>query len=466
MGSRTSPQAKTAGLEGRAVDYFTYAFFAAIPFLQGTVLGHVYLPEIPLAVLAVLVLLGHQGRSTDGVRLLDVAVLAYAGFSLISVILGSDSLYESARYYRGNVLAPVIGYAVLSRAALRAETLRNAFLWMMPGLLVAAVLFVRYYLAHHQRPVGIEGIVTSSITISLLFCIGATAALYFFRDIKGKARAGALLAAGTAFSIGLIFSGGRMSLASLVTLGLLAPLVAHSRRLWRFQSFGILALLAVLLAAVVVGPSGHRTIQPAADRVARNTVERLYDVDMYMNDAFVRLRFWHRIATEALKSPLLGSGADRYSIGNSAGTGFRLGSAHNALVSALIVLGVPGVLFLAAFVYGANDCLAAVVRQRGTLLRLGMTLWVAATSIVLTSLTNDLTGGRAFLWFSIMGVCRRFSSLCAEESADAERAVSPQRGGRQRALHTARSPGSIGLAKSGGQGGSRETNLWRHKHGT
>lgn len=394
------------------MNYLYYAFFASIPFLQATIVGHVYIPEILLALIASGALLSRREEPTPHhVQLLDVAVIAYAGFSLISVIVGIESLYESARHYRTMVLAPTLAYAILRYSPIPIDTLRNAFLWMMPSLVFQAGLFILYYIQHGQRPVGIEGVVTSSVTVSLLLCIASAAAFYFVRDIRKKPLALGLILVGCFFVTALFFSGGRMAMASFVLLCPLAPFVCRSSRLWRLQSICLPAVMLTILLIVIVGVRGTRTLQAEGDRKRERTIERLYSLDLYKKDIQARFAFWSAITKEAMAHPIFGAGADRFSIGDAAGVGFNLGSSHNALVSAMVVSGVPGAVLLLLLVTASYSSLRCVLLQVNTPKALGMVLWVGLTSIVFIALTNDLTGGRMFLWFTLMGIAAHYASM-------------------------------------------------------
>jgi O-antigen ligase len=286
---------------------------------------------------------------------------------------------------------------------------------MMPGLVVQAFFFLRYYIQYGKRPLNVEGVVTSSITVGILMCIAAIAAFYFQRGLKKKFLARGLTLAGCFFVAGLFISGGRMVVASFIVLGTLAPFVCRSERLWRLQSIAVPGVMVVVLLAVLVGVVGGPKLRFDTDRSKDRTVERLYNIDQYEKDLRVRFVYWSAIAKEALKNPILGSGADRYEIGKVANTGFKLGSSHNALISALVVSGIPGVFLVFAFVFGCYRFLRSVLGQRNTIRAVGMTLWVGVTCMVFVALTNDLSAGRMFFWFTLMGMSGRYASICALE---------------------------------------------------
>ena len=168
--------------------YLIYSLFALLPFTSVSIANAIYLIEIPL-LFSVLVLATTFHRGVVRITLLDKLVAAYAVITFLSVAVGVESFYESARHFRVCVITSLAIYVVLRFGTAGFATLERGIFFMLPGIFWQGFLLIRYYLLHGVRPVNVEGTV-STITLSLLVCVGLFCVIYgFSKNQKGLLKA-------------------------------------------------------------------------------------------------------------------------------------------------------------------------------------------------------------------------------------------------------------------------------------
>lgn len=381
--------------------YVIYAIFMTLPFANKAIFEFIYPVEIPLLFGLMVYLFDRKGRVIS-LAPLDWFAFAFAVAGLLSVIVGIDSFYESARFFRLLVLTPFLLYFIIRFGVNDIEILRKAVFFILPGSLWQGALLLKYYMMFGERPVGVEG-AASTITLSVIFCFSLAVLLFgFIRAPKGIFRLLRYLLI-LLLGIMLIVSFTR---ASTVAFAVLAPLTAW---LWRDKrrrryvgraAFGATLGLLVTIFSGAVLYSGQ-SVEGAGD--IEHSVGRLFDINLYLNDFAGRVAFWGRMARVAMENPLLGSGASSFSIGLSGGTAFNLGSAHNVLISTLITTGVIGLSIFLGMVFFAYRSFLQFV-EKPELDVLGKVLILTLTCTLLVALTNDLTGGRIFIWFVLLGM--------------------------------------------------------------
>ncbi|MFK5892048.1 MAG: O-antigen ligase family protein [Pseudomonadota bacterium] len=382
-----------------------YAIFFLMAFSNTSILGHIYLVEIPV-VIGALMLPFHRDQKALSFNLLDRLVLTYAVFSLISVAVGIDSLYESARHYRLMVLTPVLIYLVIRFGSSSLEQLRKAAFFILPGTFWQGGLLLQYYILYGSRPVGVEGAV-STITLSVLISISLFLMIFNFK-VKPKPVM-------NAFRYGLIIllffmlvvTGTRAALIGFVVMVVAIIFVWNlkSRRVWIGR--GMLISISMLLILVISGSIIFAGIKIDNVKEKSTSVERVFDLDMLLWDLSGRIDFWGRITNNALENPFFGSGGASHSIGTSGGTDFKLGSAHNVLVSTLVTSGVPGLIILLSLIWAVYQVFKVIDNETLKHFVLGKSVLASVSVLLMVAITNDFSGGRIFIWLLLLAIAAR-----------------------------------------------------------
>ncbi len=399
--------------------YIIYAIFFFMAFSNTSVFGHLYLVEIPV-IIGVLMLFTHRDKKAFEFNSLDRLVIIYAVFSLVSVAVGIEYLYESARHYRLMVLTPVLIYFVIRFGASSIEELRRGMFFIIPGTVWQGGLLLQFYVLHGARPVGVEGAV-STITLSMLIVISLFILLFNFTK-KPKVMM-------NLFRYGLIFllflmlviSGTRAAL-----LGFVIILVATSftwkykvRRVWIGR--GMFMAISFLLIMVISGSIIFSGIKIDNFKEKATSVERVFDLEMLMWDVGSRIAFWGKITNQALESPLFGNGgASSHSLGTSAGTAFNLGSAHNVLVSILMTSGVPGLIILLSLIWMFYKVFNVADNEKLQQSVLGKPVQASVSVLLMVAVTNDFSGGRVFIWFMFLAISARMLNEIPRLSSSGE----------------------------------------------
>ena len=397
-----------------------YSLFLSMAFAQTAVLGHIYLFEIPTIFILFLFPLFIDKTSLPlRIISLDIIVLAYALFNLISVCVGIESLYESARYYRAMVLAPVVLYFVIRFTSMTPRIIKNGFYLIAFATLVQSLFFIRYYLLFGIRPdVDVPGTISATITISFLFCF-SVAVFFFQRNIlRTRIRRIGSIAISLVLGAAVVVSSTRAAFLGLVVTTPVARKVWSHPRLRKI--FSAIVVGAVFLALFVIFSTAALNISPTTaiknEKSIQRSVERLFTPDLYLKDLRGRIDFWRNTMEMALKNPFFGSGSDKFSVGYRAKTRFKLASVHNFLISAIVVAGFPGLLILLLMIIQTYRCLNKINYESPTETSIGIVTMVSFTILIMISMSNDLTGGRVTLFFFLMAIAGRLSTKTLYQS--------------------------------------------------
>lgn len=379
--------------------------FFLMAFSNKSVFGHLYLVEIPM-VIGVLMLFFHRDKQALAFNSVDKLVVIYAVFSLISVAVGIESLYESARHYRIMVLTPVLIYFVIRFGSSSLEQLRKAMFFIIPGTLFQGGLLLQFYVLNGSRPVGVEGAV-STITLSVLIAVSLFLMLFNFtktpKAMMNVFRYGLIVL----LFVMLIISGTRAALLGFVMMAV-AVAVAWKykpRRVWIGR--GMFMAISFLLVLVISGSIIFSGIKIDNVKEKAVSVERVFDLEMLLWDMSGRIDFWGRIANHALENPIFGSGGASHNIGTSGGTAFSLGSAHNVLVSTLVTSGVPGLIILLSLIWAVYKVFKVIDNKTISQCVLGKSVLASVSVLLMVAVTNDFSGGRVFLWFMFLAISAR-----------------------------------------------------------
>jgi O-antigen ligase len=382
-------------------------------FAQTAVLGHIYLFEIPtIFILFLFPLFINKKDLPFRITFLDFIVFAYALFNLVSVCIGIESLYESARYYRAMVLSPVLVYIVIRYASIEPRVIKTGFYLIAFATLVQSFFFIQYYLIYGVRPGrDVAGAISSPITISYLFCVAC--AVFFFQRETLKSRFRRILSIALSFilAMAVVVSSTRVAFLGLIFTIPIAKKVWHKLRLRKIMTTMVVG--TVFLALVVIFSTATINIEPTSkikdEKTIRKSVERLFTPDLYMKDLKGRMDFWRNTMQMALKNPVFGSGSDKYAVEHRGKTRFKLSSVHNFLLSAIIVSGFPGLLILLLMIIYTYKCLNKVYNESPMESSIGIIVMVSFTILIMISMSNDLSGGRVTLFFFLMAIAARLS---------------------------------------------------------
>lgn len=390
--------------------YIVYAIFLTIPFAnQAIVAGHLYLVDIP-ALMGMLLLPFNIKSGSYKLNILDFLVIIFLVLNMVSVVIGLDSLYESARYYRHMVLSPVLIYIVVRFSPLSVNELGKAVFCMLPGIFFQGVLLFRHYFTFFTRPIGVEA-ASSTVTLSVFFCISLFVLFWSNWRRRGIVQwvLWALLI--TAFSAMLLIT---FSRATIIGFILLLPIThmlwarMHLRKLFGSVVFFSICIFFVLLATGAV--IFEKSIKVANQEEIKRSVGRVYETDLYLKDLNDRLLFWGAMTRVALEHPVFGSGSSSYSVSRLGVTKFQLGSSHNMLVSALLTSGLIGVCLLGWIIRSSFNLINTFIPYSDTD-ALGKILLSSFVLMLMVGLTNDLTGGRILVWFLLLSLISRIGDV-------------------------------------------------------
>jgi hypothetical protein len=391
--------------------YIVYLIFITIPFASQTMAGHIYIIEISVSI-GFCVLLFNLSKIEFRFTRLDLVVGAYALFGLVPVLVGSDFLYEASRGYRQMVLTPVLVYVLVRFSPCASQELKKALFLLLPGMVWLGLLLMKYYIIHGARAVGVED-AGSTITLSLLFCMG----LYILIFVGANGRPTFIkrsLCYCLAAILGLMLFVTQTRSTTFVFLALTPFVNLIWERRYLRASLGHVMLLSMTLLFILITTGAlvdeyKPTGEVVNEKLIQHSASRLFNAGLYRQDLERRLLLWRGQAKTALEHPIMGQGWQSYTVGMSGRTGFYLGSSHNIIVSTLTTSGLFGVMILLLMIKYTYKLLAGVSGGIEDALCMGKVLLGSFTIFLTVALTNDLTGGRVFLWFFLMSLVSKLS---------------------------------------------------------
>ena len=371
-----------------------YLLFAVMPLFYVQVLPHVNAIEAALILNLLLVPALFGGRNPYlKVTGTDLVIAAYALIGLISVLVGSTSFYDSARLYRFLVVSPVVGYIVVRFSKLGPKELLRGLYMTIPATAIQAVVIVIDYIREGQRPqdVGIADLITFSVWCG----IGLAVLIYDRPNLRSRFARLVALATALVLFAGLVASASRAAVVTFALVGPLAGFIWRKRSRVRWFGYTAIATMVGLIIVIAVNPvfTGY---SPRTEKQieAQRSIKRVADWHLYVTDAQGRIAFWSRLMSEGMKRPVLGHGTASYDIGKAGGTLTSMGSAHNALISALQTSGVPGMLVVLLLLSVGFRSIERIPRGGRDLDTVGKVILVGYAMIVYVSLTNALSAGR------------------------------------------------------------------------
>ena len=270
---------------------------------------------------------------------------------------------------------------------------------------------------------GVEGAI-STITASLLFAIGLGIMFFVYpkrpRGVWRLARIPLIIA----LLVFLVISSTRASMIGLLVFAPLAAYAWGSQRLTQrvakaMMGVVVLVITLILTGTVLFSDAEIESGPEEASEIVRST-ERLFSPDLYAKDLRDRMAFWGRMGKKALENPVLGSGAARATVGTTGGTVFYIGSAHNILITVLTTSGVLGLIIFVLMIWATYRALVTCARMPGTRDDIGRLILMSFSITLFVALTNDLSGGRVFIWFALMAIASRLSAEKIQVQEDVE----------------------------------------------
>ena len=397
----------------RALIYF---LFATIPFWHLKIGPHITVYEVGLLVnLMVAPFFHFQARNRF--RRLDVLVLIYAFYGVVSVAVGSDNLYESARTYRYLTLGPVLLYFIIRFTPSSYEVLRRGLYFMAAGILLQALIVLQFFITFRARPTGeawelfpMSDLVASIVTFGVLCSLGVCALIYTRDGVKAAFMKAILYGSALLIAAGMLAAVSRMVVVTFVLLFPLAGWIWATRQRRRRLAVAVHVAVGSMLLAMFSplaweqSPRGAQTTNSEQRLEEGRSLDRVINVDLYQDDAIARLTFWGNLVRSAMDDPVLGKGTASYEIGMEGRYGMYISSAHNALVSALYTSGFIGLVLLIMLIAAGYKSLSVVPADNKQRAAMGKFVMVGLTIVLFVSLTNDLTAGRGNIFMLLLAL--------------------------------------------------------------
>lgn len=389
------------------MNWIIYFLFVSVSMANLTIGGEIYVVELA-AVLALTVILlsGIKDKSIKKLVFIDIVILAYAFFSLTSVVSGAEHLWESARYYRANILTPTLIYFAFRFLPLTPDLFKRGLYFMLPLMLIQSLLLIKSYVLIGGRQQFFEGSLTYTITLAALFVVGASVVFFLRKEDKSTFKTILTAVSLVIILLALYLTFSRTSLGGFLMLAPIATFVWQRPGLVRLSGkvvfSGLILFLILLFTSSIVYKGSGIDIQK--QREMYDSSSRLFSVELFVQDITGRFKMWGRLTDQAMENPVLGGGGASYS---TAKRGSHIASSHNMLISVLLVSGIPGILLFISIIMGTYKCFNKIVGQQGLVNDLGKLLWVSYTSLLMVGITGGLGGGRIFLFYALMGMISR-----------------------------------------------------------
>ncbi len=390
-----------------------YLLFFCMPLWHVVLVGHINLLEVAI-IFNMLVFPFRKTNQGLHFKTMDILVLMLGFSNLISVLVGVDSFYESARAYRYLTLGPILVYFIVRFSSIEYSILRLAIQYMAFSAAIQAMLAIRFYALYRIRPVGeiwmadpFSAWVASIVTLSL-WCFLSICGVWFFRlDANKQWRKVKLLIFEIPLFLGLLVAATRMVTVMLVSLFPLSGYIWSSQGRTKLFAGGILSLVAGLVVIIVLNVATISKADIENDIDVKRSVGRVLNIELYKQDVQARLVFWGALVKKGMEKPILGHGLAARTIGKTQGVGFYISSAHNALVSAFYTSGLVGVVVLCSIFIHAYFLLIRAPRTGFEQEAIGKYVLLGLTVLLLVSLTNDLSAGRGNIFMFLLALVVR-----------------------------------------------------------
>lgn len=268
-------------------------------------------------------------------------------------------------------------------AGIHPNELAGTLLWMIPVILMAGVVFVRYPrwfasrsgrgkpLTHLMTGWGILLLISLLVTIILM--------------VLTQSRSGYLALMLTGIVLAVALARGRMR---WVVAGI-------------FVAFGFVGIILVTQVKTLPGLSQLQKLLPVSDAA------------FSLNTLSEREEIWTRAVWAIQDMPLTGLGMNIFRKAIhliyptfQLSADFDIGHAHNEMLQAALDLGLPGMIGLVALYFGACGMLVSVIRSGGAIRLLGFGLFGGLFAHFVFGITDTISFGAkpGFLLWWLLGM--------------------------------------------------------------
>jgi len=368
-----------------------------------------------IAVLLAIIIAITASNKSGYVRLtfLDCMVYVYALFHILVVSVSSTEFYESARAYRYMVLGPVLVYLAVRMLPFSPKAVSRAHLLMVFVILIQTVIVILAFQEEWIRPRGTPNVFVGTIITYSFFAALAFFFLLFNRPafINKTVSSLSLVCAATVLAFGLFASATRGVVLPMIVMLFLAYIIWKFDRVRKAFLVSLGAALIGLLLVISISPPAFVADETRALE-NRGSYERLYHGQDLMMSLSGRVYLWSLMMDKAMQRPIFGHGMSARSVREamSGESIVRLPAhGHNILISSMLTGGVIGLLLLMTMIIYALILLSRFSARQKQIMNLQKTFLLCFPIFIVILLTNDFAGGRATLFFFLLGMIQQLS---------------------------------------------------------
>ncbi|MFK5894877.1 MAG: O-antigen ligase family protein [Pseudomonadota bacterium] len=391
------------------MNWIIYFLFVSVSMANLTIGGEVYVAELAAFIaLSAILMKGIKDNSIKRLVYIDIIILVYAFFSLTSVASGAEHLWESARYYRANILTPTLIYFAFRFLPVTPKLFKRGLYFMLPMIVIQCLLLIKSFVLIGGRQQFFEGHLSYTITLAALFVVGASVVWFLRKEDKSTFKTILTFGLMVIIITALYLTFSRTSLGGFLMLAPIATYVWKRPALVRLSGTAVISGLMLFLVLLFTSSVVYKgsDIDIAEQRELQNSSDRLFNVNLFIQDITGRFKMWGGLTERAMENPILGGGGASYS---TAKRGHHIASSHNILISVLLVAGIPGILLFIVIIMATYKCFNVISKRSGLMNDLGKLLWVSYTALIMVAITGGLSGGRLFLFYALMGMIARLS---------------------------------------------------------
>jgi len=380
-----------------------YLLVASLPLTNIKFFGHLYLFELIAAIIFLMILvLFAIGFVKIRLNHTDYIVLAFGFFSLISVAINIDSLYESMRYYRHMVLVPILVYFLIRSIFFEVYSTQKGSLVLILVTIFLVVSMIIYYFRTGLRPEEAFGI-DSLITASMLAAFAIFFFYYhieYFEGLLFKTFLGIIL---VIIFLGLIVSMTRSAIFGVFLIPIILRIILNKKILQKVFLFsfllGVFSLIFISYFYYHPNKTNFSPRQQYRPIELEREIDRITNIDSYSDDAKRRLDEWGYILSIGMKKPFLGYGGTYYHFAKGGQS-----TAHNIFISSFLTSGFLGLALLLTLYSSAclNIFSVNIIEPRVNILR--KFIFASMIMMLMIGITNDFAGERAILFFFVIAL--------------------------------------------------------------
>lgn len=373
--------------------------------------GYLLFYELPLAI-AVFILLTVRINLISKLRVTkqDILVVVYSWFMLIPIFGSWETLYESMRLYRHDILIPLILYFVYKVSVTNKRQVQVGLLALSLPTIYFAIKSLMYTIETGQRAMG-YGLMGSSVVsvfvacgVCILLFSAAPRSKFFYRILR---------------YIGLVvLVCGLISLMTrLPTLALLIGVfmaIVLLRKRWFQKVFvvGFPLLVILLFTIIILTPSTDLQIKDSRSYEEGHSISRLTSTEGYISDVKNRIQLWKMIVETGLDSPVFGNGLNYVSK-----LKMSVSHAHNTYVNIMAGSGIVGLLlFISIVIVFYNNIFYTLrISPDKQTISVCKIVFVCAFILLSNAFTNALVSGLYPLLFVFLAMGSKMKDIAAKK---------------------------------------------------